>query len=979
MFRADVTATMGARKLGLYAGRRRAGRAGRGGRSRACRCLTDGGAGARSFLLDESRRSRRGCRGAARRRTRGARATCWWSPARPERPARRCWSGRRRCAPAPGWSRWRRPRAGQAALDAKVVEVMTAALRQRATTPTPTAAIARAGRAGGARAGDRDRPRNPDRGSRCAPWCAGWPPAAPQPMVLDADALNALGDGRAGGAGAGDRAARPDAAPGRDGPAGRDRRPPDGPGAIGWAHARRLAAATRAIVVLKGARTVIAAPDGRAYVSPIACAALATAGSGDVLAGVIGALLARGCDALAAAQIAVYVHGARRRRPGGRARRRRRGRRSAARGRGGHGALAARRSIGPGTRSAAAPGRQAVARGSAPSASVFAQTTPPPATLIVTQRPTTSLPSVAASRAAVQLALRGDADASGQRGARVVARTGPSSVAAAAASASPSRRRCRAPTTRRPRGPRAARRAPAPATPARRRPRASARSLDTGGRARRHRRRRTRAREGGARVVGDAQRRRAHRPPRGRSRRRRRSPPADRGSRPAASDGLPGMAAATRAHQRDAQRPVRRAPRGRDARRRRARRPGVRTRRRCGAIRPRRARGRRVWSSRPSITAITSGPRARRAPPGGRRSPACRGRAPDVLVAVARATPPAPARTLRAAIAAARRAASTRTCGSGSAKPAVDDGDGALVSDRQQRGVGRGGASRGQPIRRRAPARAPPRVREARDRLQRHRRQVRPPLGRGTSAAAVARRSPMSPSSAAAIAALPGVRFRARAPAPGTAAAPAAARAAWVSSETGGVRRKATSAATRGGRRDLAERELRAPRRGRRRAPARQREQVGIAASARRRASASIAAARASSVAFARQPQQRGRRARVAAERANRLAAGPVGRRRRARPSSGRRSRGVGRLPARAGRRAGEPRGCRRRGRTAPPAQRRADVVALQRLERGDADGAVGVAQRALDRLAGGGRQRWAPRAARPARAGGRRAARRAR
>src|SRR6185503_6383229 len=74
--------------------------------------------------------------------------------------------------------------------------------------------------------------------------------------------------------------------------------------------ARRLAAGARAIVVLKGARTVIAAPDGRAFVSPIACAALATAGSGDVLCGVVGALLAGGAEPLAAAQMAVFVHGA---------------------------------------------------------------------------------------------------------------------------------------------------------------------------------------------------------------------------------------------------------------------------------------------------------------------------------------------------------------------------------------------------------------------------------------------------------------------------------------------------------------------------------------------------------------------------------------------------------------------------------------------------------------------------------------------
>jgi len=59
----------------------------------------------------------------------------------------------------------------------------------------------------------------------------------------------------------------------------------------------------------KGARPMIAAPDVRAFVSPIACAALATAGSGDVLCGMVGALLAGGADPLAAAQVAVFVHG----------------------------------------------------------------------------------------------------------------------------------------------------------------------------------------------------------------------------------------------------------------------------------------------------------------------------------------------------------------------------------------------------------------------------------------------------------------------------------------------------------------------------------------------------------------------------------------------------------------------------------------------------------------------------------------------
>ncbi len=57
-----------------------------------------------------------------------------------------------------------------------------------------------------------------------------------------------------------------------------------------FAAARGLAASTGAVVVLKGAHTVVASPDSRTAVSPVACPALATAGSGDVLGGVIGAL-----------------------------------------------------------------------------------------------------------------------------------------------------------------------------------------------------------------------------------------------------------------------------------------------------------------------------------------------------------------------------------------------------------------------------------------------------------------------------------------------------------------------------------------------------------------------------------------------------------------------------------------------------------------------------------------------------------------
>ena len=64
------------------------------------------------------------------------------------------------------------------------------------------------------------------------------------------------------------------------------------------------------MVVLKGAETVIASPDGEVRVNPHRNAALATAGTGDVLAGVIGGLLAQGLDPFAAAVTGVFLHGA---------------------------------------------------------------------------------------------------------------------------------------------------------------------------------------------------------------------------------------------------------------------------------------------------------------------------------------------------------------------------------------------------------------------------------------------------------------------------------------------------------------------------------------------------------------------------------------------------------------------------------------------------------------------------------------------
>lgn len=74
--------------------------------------------------------------------------------------------------------------------------------------------------------------------------------------------------------------------------------------------ARQYANAWNAVVVLKGARTVVAAPDGRVCVNPTGNPGLARGGSGDVLAGMTAALLACGLPAYEAAACAVYLHGA---------------------------------------------------------------------------------------------------------------------------------------------------------------------------------------------------------------------------------------------------------------------------------------------------------------------------------------------------------------------------------------------------------------------------------------------------------------------------------------------------------------------------------------------------------------------------------------------------------------------------------------------------------------------------------------------
>jgi NAD(P)H-hydrate epimerase len=125
------------------------------------------------------------------------------------------------------------------------------------------------------------------------------------PLVLDADGLNAHA-GRIA-----DLAARP---------AGTILTPHAGElgrlldldsqeiGARRLHHARAAAEQAQAVVVLKGDDTIVARPDGFAAVSPGGAPGLATAGTGDVLSGVLGALLAKGLDPFAAACAGVWLH-----------------------------------------------------------------------------------------------------------------------------------------------------------------------------------------------------------------------------------------------------------------------------------------------------------------------------------------------------------------------------------------------------------------------------------------------------------------------------------------------------------------------------------------------------------------------------------------------------------------------------------------------------------------------------------------------
>ncbi|HEX7124849.1 MAG TPA: NAD(P)H-hydrate dehydratase [Thermodesulfobacteriota bacterium] len=130
-----------------------------------------------------------------------------------------------------------------------------------------------------------------------------------RPLLLDADGLNALGgaEGLAALKGAaGPRVLTPH--PGEMGRLlGRTTREVE---ADRPAAAREAARLSGAIALLKGHRTLVARPDGALAVNSTGNPAMASGGMGDVLSGVIGALLGQGLDAASAAELGAYLHGA---------------------------------------------------------------------------------------------------------------------------------------------------------------------------------------------------------------------------------------------------------------------------------------------------------------------------------------------------------------------------------------------------------------------------------------------------------------------------------------------------------------------------------------------------------------------------------------------------------------------------------------------------------------------------------------------
>lgn len=128
------------------------------------------------------------------------------------------------------------------------------------------------------------------------------------PLVVDGDALGALGDASSGPAQVLTQRRAATVLTPHDGEV--VRLTGSAPGADRFATARDLARSLGAIVVLKGPTTIVAEPEGATLAVTAPDARLATAGTGDVLAGIIAAMLAGGQDPFYAAAAGVWIHGA---------------------------------------------------------------------------------------------------------------------------------------------------------------------------------------------------------------------------------------------------------------------------------------------------------------------------------------------------------------------------------------------------------------------------------------------------------------------------------------------------------------------------------------------------------------------------------------------------------------------------------------------------------------------------------------------
>lgn len=131
--------------------------------------------------------------------------------------------------------------------------------------------------------------------------------AATLPVVVDGDGLRALGRDASTVIGSRPADADPVILTPHDGEF--EGLTGNAPGADRFDAVRDLAAATGAVVLLKGSTTLVAGPDGHVWTSVTGDARLASAGTGDVLTGTIAALLAQGLPAARAAVAAAYLHG----------------------------------------------------------------------------------------------------------------------------------------------------------------------------------------------------------------------------------------------------------------------------------------------------------------------------------------------------------------------------------------------------------------------------------------------------------------------------------------------------------------------------------------------------------------------------------------------------------------------------------------------------------------------------------------------